>query len=279
MVAMNEEASTTAFQRRVVLLGASNITLGLPVILELLRNNCASPVDVYSAHGLGRSYGRKSMVLGRSLPGILESQLWPLLPTLAPLPLSGLITDIGNDLLYHVKPEQICAWVEECVDRLEALGGHVSVTLLPICNLEHLGPARFYVFRTLFFPTCRLSFGEIVARAEELNRLVEQLAERKEVRTVRPISEWFAVDAIHIAPHYFRTAWSAYLDPMLCHIGAEPESYACASASHVLEAGADLAHTAGWMLKTPDCRWVLGMEQHGSQPARRYGDGTTISLY
>lgn len=61
--------------RRVVLLGASNIARSLSIVFDSARNAWGSPLDIVAATGHGRSYGMSSRVLGRTLPGILQSGL------------------------------------------------------------------------------------------------------------------------------------------------------------------------------------------------------------
>jgi hypothetical protein len=77
---------------------------------------------VLAALGLGRSYGARSRVLLRGLPGILQSGLWRQLESLPPAPTRALVTDVGNDILYGSSPEQILEWVEESVARLQLRG-------------------------------------------------------------------------------------------------------------------------------------------------------------
>jgi hypothetical protein len=60
---------------RWVLLGASNLTLGLGTVLSTIRNPSPAPLDILAAPGHGRSYGATSRVLCRELPGILQCGL------------------------------------------------------------------------------------------------------------------------------------------------------------------------------------------------------------
>ena len=87
--------------QRVILLGASNVTLAFPLIVEGLRRSLPEPIELFAAHGHGRSYGLWSRVLMRRLPGIRECGLWESLATRSgegrPL---ALVTDVGNDLLF-----------------------------------------------------------------------------------------------------------------------------------------------------------------------------------
>src|SRR5262249_46912085 len=85
--------------RRVVLLGASNLTLGIGTVLGSAANVWGSPLEVLAALGHGRSYGRATSVMGRQLPGIRECGLWPALGVDGQLPTAALVTDIGNDVL------------------------------------------------------------------------------------------------------------------------------------------------------------------------------------
>ena len=81
--------------------------------------------------GLGRSYGQRSTVLGRSLPGITECGLWPALQH-GSGPVHALITDVGNDVIYGVPVDRIVAWGSTCVDRLHAARRMVTLPLVSI---------------------------------------------------------------------------------------------------------------------------------------------------
>ena len=61
---------------RIVLLGASNLTLSLRLAIQQIQHCCGRPSEVLAAVGHGRSYGQSSQVLIRELPGIIESGLW-----------------------------------------------------------------------------------------------------------------------------------------------------------------------------------------------------------
>src|SRR5205807_8069752 len=56
--------------RRVVVLGASNVSLGFGTIVETAARLWGAPLDLLAAFGHGRSYGLRKSVLGRELPGI-----------------------------------------------------------------------------------------------------------------------------------------------------------------------------------------------------------------
>src|SRR5882724_9649210 len=102
--------------RRVILLGASNLTRSFPRVIETVRRTWREPIEIMVAMGHGRSYGQDSVVLGRKISGIFPCALWRDLQNRAPLPTTALITDIGNDFLYGVTPDRLFEWVEGCFD-------------------------------------------------------------------------------------------------------------------------------------------------------------------
>jgi hypothetical protein len=273
-------ADDEAFAWRVIFLGASNVTFGLPLLVELVRRHCGGRVDIYSVHGLGRSYGMPSTVLGRTLPGVLESRLWPHLAAAPARRTAALITDIGNDILYHVEVARIADWVEECVDRLQAAEAHMTMTTLPVCNIEGLSRARFYCLRTVSFPRCRLDYNDVVDRAYHLNELVRDLARRRGIGTVDPQPHWYGFDAIHLVPRRWRIAWRQVLAPMLNQISSGGNDRDLMSTrTTLLATGLDLLRTGRWMLKPAERRRLFGIELHCRQPVCRFGDGSQLSVY
>ena len=115
-------------QARVVLLGASNLTRGISIVVETARLVLGAPLEVFVAMGHGRSYGKPSRILGRTLPGIVECDLWAALKERPALPTFALVTDIGNDVAYGYETGAIASWVEACLDRLGESGARKRQT-------------------------------------------------------------------------------------------------------------------------------------------------------
>ncbi len=255
-------------KRRVVLLGASNLTRAISVVIDTARKVWGSPLNVYSAIGHGRSYGITSNMLHRKLPGILQCGIWDALAASGNVPVSALITDIGNDLLYEVEVAQIVGWIEEVMDRLKRMGAQIGMTLLPVSSAESISARRFYFFRTIFFPKCRLSLDEVRHRAIELHDRLQDLGSRQGVRTVDHQTQWYGFDPIHIRRRHWRIAWREILS-------------ACHDTEH---ASPDLASgsIARWMYlisRAPDQQWLMGIERRRLQPHARLRDGTTIAFF
>ena len=93
--------------RRVILLGASNLVLSFPTIVATARATWGEPIEFMAAMGHGRSYGKDTSVFGRKISGIFPCALWQDLQNRPPMPTTALVTDIGNDLLYGVTPDQL----------------------------------------------------------------------------------------------------------------------------------------------------------------------------
>lgn len=253
--------------RRVVLLGASNLTKGIGTVVESAYRFWGRPLEVLTALGHGRSYGRASRVMGRQLPGILECGLWPALGRFPGPPTAALVTDIGNDLLYGEPVEQIVDWLEQCLDRLAAVEARTVVTLLPLDNLHTISRARFTLMRTLLFPYSRLTLEVIRERARALDEHLRRMAVERGCGLVSQRAAWYGFDPIHIRPFQRRWAWPE----ILASWSAQPT---------VCEAvRGTLARTLYLRSRVPHRRWVFGFEQRGQQPCGRLRDGTTVAVY
>jgi hypothetical protein len=253
-------------QRRVVLLGASNLTRGIATVIEAACQAWGRPLDVLAALGHGRSYGMRSAVLARALPGILECGLWRALEQRDTAPTAALITDIGNDLFYGASPQMIARWVDECCRRLAAFDARLVMTRLPVCNIGRVQSWQYLAFRTLSYPRCRLSLGELVVLAQELDELLLELAGKHQCRLIEPRVCWYGLDPVHVKMSESRAAWSEIF------AGWTDTVYDAAPR-------APLARWCYLLTRAPEHRWLFGREQSHTQPNGRLPDGTTISFY
>jgi hypothetical protein len=197
--------------RRVVLLGASNVTRLLSVLVETACRFWGRPLDLLGAFGHGRSYGLRVPVLGRELPGIVECGLWRALERRPPAPTAALVTDVGNDILYDVPVPEIAGWVEVCLDRLLSSGARIVLTSLPLRSITRLSPARYLLARRILFPGCQLPYGEALARALDLDQRLRTLAAKRGIRVAEQRPEWYGFDPIHIRRWWGPRAWREIL--------------------------------------------------------------------
>ncbi|MEO8497163.1 MAG: hypothetical protein ABI614_18985 [Planctomycetota bacterium] len=264
---MKSESSAGEWpHRRVVLLGASNIARSLSIVFDSARNAWGSPLDIIAATGHGRSYGMSSRVLGRTLPGILQSGLWDALAARPPAPTAALLTDIGNDILYGASAEQITRWVQRCLKQLKPVAQQITITQLPLASIEALGTLRFLAMRTLLFPKSRLTLSDALKTARELNANVTELANQYEAVIVEPARHWYGFDPIHIKHGDQPDAWRQILRAW------NPDED-IATARHSLLRWASLRRIR------PQSRHMFGFLQQQTQPARRLSDGSLVSLY
>lgn len=251
--------------RRIVLLGASNLTRGISTVVETSAQHWGRPLDVLAALGHGRSYGMTSSVLGRTLPGILQCGLWSALERREAPETAALVTDVGNDLFYGAPVEQIAGWVEQCLDRLMRCEARIIVTRLPICNLPRLRSWQYLTVRSLFFPSCRLSLSELSQRAVELDERISGLARQRNCALIEPRSDWYGFDPIHFKLRHWGRAWQELLAPW-----------------SEAEASAARASLARWLYLrrcAPEFRTRFGVAQRRAQPVGRLADGTSISFF
>ncbi|MBI1369118.1 MAG: hypothetical protein GC162_10750 [Planctomycetes bacterium] len=182
---------------RIVLVGASNLAMSLPLAIDAARRAVGEAL-FFVACGHGRSYGVTSRVICRTLPGIAPSRLWGELERTAPGPTYALLTDIGNDIGYGFDPATILSWVDQCLDRLASAGAQVVITDLPVGGLERLPRWRFKMLRALLYPRHRVTQSQMIERVHAISDGLHQRAAGPDVRIIRPDPAWFGFDPIHI---------------------------------------------------------------------------------
>jgi hypothetical protein len=252
---------------RLIVLGASNLARGLPLVVALEEARAGGPLQVYAADGYGRSYGGPSLALGRTLPGILECGLWEALARETPAVTRAIVADVGNDIVYGAENERIRGWVEECLVRLRAIGASVVLGDLPVASLQRLSAWRFELFRRALVPSCRHSLPEVVRRAVELSADLRALAAGHGTRFVSLPGEWYGFDPIHFRRRVRRHAWRTILGEDTAvprRRGRGPRALADEMRIHAA---------------VPERRWLFGRVQERAQPSVVLASGTTLSCY
>jgi hypothetical protein len=249
--------------RRVVALGASNLTRGLHSVVATARAAWGPDVEVLGALGHGRSYGVQSRLVVRTLPGILQSGLWDTLASMPPAATRGLVTDVGNDILYEFPAPTILDWVEEAVDRLQGVTADIVVTDLPMHTIRGLPGPAFLLFRSIFAPKCRLSFAQVVDTAERVNAGLESIASSRGLHYVRMDPRWYGLDPIHIRPGWWHPAWQKILGHQTSRRGER------GSWSEGLEL----------YFRPPERQWLFGVERTMPQRGHTLPRGGKVWLF
>lgn len=264
-ISETEAAAPALPARRVVLLGASNLTRGISTVVDTAARAWGRPLDLLAAIGHGRSYGMSSTVLGRTLPGILQCGLWAALDARPAAPTAALATDIGNDLFYGAAVEQVAEWVERCLDRLAERGARTIVARLPVCNLPRVRPWQYAIVRRALFPSCRLSLAEIAERAAALDEKIARLARERNCRLLEPRAEWYGFDPIHVKSRHAPRVWSRWLSEW--------------SDAEIAPARGSIARWLGLRRSAAERVARFGVERRCAQPSARLDDGTLISFF
>lgn len=254
---------------RIVLLGASNLTRCLPAAVVLSRfiaaqNHPGLQVEILVACGRGRSYGQSSFLLGRALPGILQSGLWPALEQMPEGPTYALLTDIGNDVLYGVEPSRLVGWLDTCVDRLESeRGTRFAVTALPLENLDRFPIAFLDIFRKVLFPSSALPATRLLERAEQVDEDLRELCCRRNLPLIEQPDGWFNVDPIHYSLRRRHDIWGRILSPWQKDSGED------------LPRSSKLFYWQAWYREST----LFGRSLRRAQPSVTLKDGTPVSLF
>ncbi len=219
MTGLNETASisTPEIRTRIVLLGASNLALAWPRIMDQLQSRFAAPLDIYTANGMGRSYvcDRSGFAL-RQLPGILRSGIWDALPVAGPQKTQSvaILTDFGNDLLYGRKPTEIVAAAEECITRLRRWDENCQVVMTrpPVDSVNTLGWLRFTFSRFVLFPLSKLTLAGVKTQTLDLDQGLQEVATRLNIPVYQPHADWYGLDPIHVRRKHRSTAFGEMMN-------------------------------------------------------------------
>ncbi len=252
---------------RVILLGASNLTRAISTIVGTAQAMLGSPLELYIAMGHGRSFGRASRVLGRTLPGIAECGLWDSLKDAPPAPTYALITDIGNDIVYGYDVAMITDWIERTLSRLKDLKARTVITRLPVQSIESLSAFRYHTAKAILFPGRKLSLDEAKRRVREIDSAVRTLATHYAATAVGLPGDWYGFDPVHLRRSHYSAAFAQILASWSDSDG------------QLAEASGSVARWLKLRLARPQ-RWgLLGVQLGSTQPAVRLGDGSNVALY
>lgn len=248
----------------VVLLGASNLTLAWPRIMDQLQSRFASPLRIYTANGMGRSYvcERSGFAL-RQLPGILSCGLWDSLPATAVENTQSvaMLTDFGNDLLYGREPTELIRAAEDCITRLRSWDEKCQVVMTrpPVDSVNTLGWMRFTFSRFVLFPLSKLTLSAVKAKTLELDQGLQEVAARFGIPIYKPQANWYGLDPIHVRWKYQSTAFGEMMDlwPVLSQKSSPSGNRSRPKAA---------------------IRWTFGRERQAAQPTIS-SNGTSVFAY
>ncbi len=232
-MATDESDSTigTTTRSQFILLGASNLSLGLTRLLPMILRSQAGPSDIWIADGFGRSYGKSSRFFQRTLPGILDCGLWNAYAqhrtTIASSQRKSIgqtyamLTDVGNDIGYGVEADQIIEWVTACMDRLvEMCNPTIVMTGLPVESLESLSPTGFRIAQKLLFPSSRTGRLETLQRARYIQNSLAELCTERAIPFITVQRDWYGLDPIHLQRRYRQPYWQSIVDSWITADGA-----------------------------------------------------------
>jgi hypothetical protein len=277
LMSLPSEASSAAVDgpvARIILLGASNLTRGISTAVETARRIAGGPAEFHIAMGHGRSYGKPSRVLARTLPGVVECRLWDAVrrsrEARGELPTYALVTDIGNDIAYGRDAATIRVWIDETVDRLLRIDARIAVTRLPLMNIERLTPWQYRLALALLFRGRGPTLAQVIERAGAVNDHLAGLAARHGLHVTTPQRDWYGADPVHhrrrLHAQVWRRSMAGWID------GPERRD--------------DMEPVRGSLVRWLRTRWavpeaitIAGLRYGLAQPAAKLPDGSTLSLF
>jgi hypothetical protein len=202
----------TGSRRAVVVLGASNVSRGLPRLAATARVRTAGPLDLFVAAGHGRGYGVSTRVWQRRLPSILSSGVWRALDRERAEEPLAVITDVGNELLYGLGVSAVANAVREAARRLADRGARLAITGLPLAGIAGVGPVRYCLLRTLYVPGCLLGLAELKEATRWLDEELQAIAADTSATFLEQPAEWYGFDALHVRRPHLDALWQRICD-------------------------------------------------------------------
>jgi hypothetical protein len=175
----------------------------------------------------------------------------------------GLVTDVGNDILYGFSVERTLGWVEEVLIRLGCVTKDIVLTDLPLASIHRLSNLKFLAFRSVLVPSCRLSLSQVIDRSELVNEGIEKLSATHGTKLVRLDPAWYGFDPIHVRPSLWRPAWQQIL-------GVQPQEKSTRGS---------MVESVKLYFLRPDRRWMFCLEQFTPQSGVALRSGSQVWLY
>lgn len=253
--------------KRIIILGASNVALGFPLIVNAIRNSLPHPVQLFAAHGHGRSFCDWSYVLHRGLPSILDCDLWTEMAHQSPADRTwGLVTDIGNDLLYGRSLDQTSQQIITAMQRLADAGAAMTFVRPPVERILRLSAWRYWVTKQVMFPGPTVPWKDMARMIQELDERVTAAAQPLGATIIKPNLSWYGVDPIHIRRSKRAGAWESILQTW-------PFAEKPVMDAPTYEFAGEL-----WS-RAPKLRTLWKRPHTQSQPAWQGDNGSTLWLY
>jgi hypothetical protein len=235
--------------------------------VETAYASLMNPLSIHAVMGFGRSYGKESGFLGKKFSGISSARIWEALEENSTQRTIAFLTDVGNDLGYEQPVEVIMEWVIACASRLQSYGARVVLTGLPLDVLRGMSASKFTLLRSLLFPSCRLSWGEMLSRADDLGERLAALSKSQEIPIFSVPNAWYGFDPIHPKRARMRDYWRELFAQLELNRSENPERR--------------LSWPSYWRLRTLTSPGLGRKVSPGHFSSRRImlSDGTSIALY
>lgn len=253
---------------RIILLGASNLTLSLPRLITSLRAGLPGKVEILAAAGHGRSYLGWSHVIHRGLPGLQDCSLWETIKQRPPAKQTyAMFTDLGCDLFYGAMPQQIVDAVQVCMTRFQEMSAKTIYVRPPLGPLNKISNWRYYLVKNVFFPSPTIPWATMQRYIHEVEAGASQIATELDFETVIPKDDWYGFDPIHIKRSFRDIAWSEILSPWDLDPTPPVSSSSLREALNI------------WTRKAAEGTLWRVIKRQRSQPVIKWEDGSTLSLF
>lgn len=206
-----------------ILLGASNLSRGCFAFSRHMKA-CLHPrpVEVLMATGPGRGYYASGGLLNINYPPIYSSDIFEAAhnKSNSGYQVVALVTDIGNDIMYHVSPERLIETIQQIFARLRSMNSEIFYTTLPVAFEKKIHPAWYYFLRSLLLPFSRVSYDDATAGIIKVNQFLKEY-DSEHGHLIPEMDRYLGFDEIHYGWLRAHRAWSYVAGTMLGTLACE----------------------------------------------------------
>lgn len=193
-----------------VFLGASNLARSFYGLKRCIKR-CMFPQSANFVHamGPGRGYISRGGIFNVIYSPILNCGILEAIRNKrgSNQHVVALITDIGNDIMYGVAPEEIVSGLQYLFSALDEFETNIFITPIPIDLKNEIGEFYFHILRQIFFPKSQAEYSQTSETIEIVNNFILQSANEK-ITVINDMKQFCGVDKIHYSILKSQPAWS-----------------------------------------------------------------------
>ncbi len=209
-MASNQSANSTI---HFILLGASNLARAQFGLNRYFERSFPNLVSTSIASGPGRAYSVSGGIFGVSYSPLKTSPIFKLgREKSSNYRLTiGLISDIGNDIMYGVPVQKLIQDLEKSIHDLSDFCSHIFAVPIPYQKIKSLNHWQINIIKRILFPKCELSPEKIMTSIQTVNQFLSEITNSK-FKLLKEVDDCIGWDRAHYDISKMHIAWTQIIN-------------------------------------------------------------------